>query len=107
MGFIQSIFGSDTGAGFQAGGVNPTDNTNANANVNNTQQSQNALLAALGKQNGIQNQSDVYGQLQGVASGTGPNPAMAALNQATGANVANQSAMMAGQRGAGANVGMM
>jgi len=57
---------------------------------------------------------DVYGQqqgtadqLQGIVQGTGPNPAMAALNQRTGENVANQAALMAGQRGAGANVGMM
>ena len=66
---------------------------------------QQAAAAALG---------DVYGQqqgtakqLQGIADGTGPNPAMAALNQRTGENVANQAALMAGQRGAGANVGMM
>ena len=66
---------------------------------------QQAAAAALG---------DVYGQqqgtakqLQGIADGTGPNPAMAALNQRTGENVANQAALMAGQRGAGANVGLM
>jgi len=66
---------------------------------------QQAAAAALG---------DIYGkqqgtakQLQGIADGTGPNPAMAALNQRTGENVANQAALMAGQRGAGANVGMM
>lgn len=46
-------------------------------------------------------------QLQGVANGTGPNPAMAALNQQTGQNVANQAALMAGQRGAGANIGLL
>lgn len=68
---------------------------------------QNAFLAALQAQNGITNQSDVYNQLSGIANGTGPNPAQAALNQATGANVANQAALMAGQRGAGSNVGLL
>lgn len=65
------------------------------------------FLAALQAQNGIGNQSGVYNQLQGVANGTGPNPAQAMLSNATGANVANQAALMAGQRGAGANVGLM
>lgn len=46
-------------------------------------------------------------QYQNIANGTGPNPAQAALNNATGANVANQAALMAGQRGAGSNVGLM
>lgn len=68
---------------------------------------QKALVNALQQQGGLQNQSSVFNQLQGVANGTGPNPAQAMLNQATGANVANQAALMAGQRGAGANVGLM
>jgi len=57
---------------------------------------------------------DVYGRqaatadtLGNISKGIGPNPAMAALNQRTGENVANQAALMAGQRGAGANVGLM
>lgn len=73
----------------------------------NSLQSQQALLSAIQGQNGLGNQSQVYNQLQGVANGTGPNPAQAQLAQSTGANVANQAAMMAGQRGAGANVGLM
>jgi hypothetical protein len=52
-------------------------------------------------------QQTLANQLQGVASGQGPNPAQAMLNQQTGANVANQAALMASQRGAGANVGLM
>jgi hypothetical protein len=67
---------------------------------------QQNLLAALQAQQGIQNQSQVYGQLQGVASGA-VNPAQAQFNQNTAANVANQSALMAGQRGAASNVGLM
>lgn len=68
---------------------------------------QQDLLAALQAQHGIQNQSDVYGQLQNVAAGKGPNPAQAMLNQQTGQNVANQASLMAGQRGAASNVGLM
>lgn len=73
----------------------------------NTLQSQQDLLTALQAQNGLSNQNQVYGQLQGIAAGTGPNPAQAMLNQTTGQNVANQAALMAGQRGAGANAGLM
>lgn len=70
-------------------------------------QQQQQLLTALQGQNGLQNQNQVYGQLQGIINGTGPNPAQAALNQNTAANVAQTGALMAGQRGAGANVGLM
>ena len=79
----------------------------AYAQVQQAQQQQQQLLAALQGQGGIQNQSNVYGQFQDVAAGNGPNPAMAMLNNTTGTNVANQAALMAGQRGAGANVGLM
>lgn len=70
-------------------------------------QQQQALLNALQQQGGIQNQSNVYGQFQNIAAGRGPNPAQAMLNQATGQNVANQAALMAGQRGSSSNVGLM
>ena len=70
-------------------------------------QQQQALVAALQAQNGLGNQSSVYNQLQNVANGTGPNPAQAMLAQQTGANIASQGAMMAGQRGASANPGLM
>jgi len=70
-------------------------------------QKQNQLLAALQDQGGLQNQSNVYNQLQGVVSGSGPNPAQAMLNQATGQNIASQAALMAGQRGASANAGLI
>lgn len=45
--------------------------------------------------------------MQNIASGEGPNPAQAMLSQATGQNVANQAALMAGQRGASSNAGLM
>lgn len=68
---------------------------------------QQAFLQATQAQNGLGNQSQVYNQLQDVAAGQGPNPAQNMLNQATGANVANQAALMAGQRGSSANTGLI
>lgn len=68
---------------------------------------QQALLNALSAQGGIQNQQQIYQQLQDIAAGKVGNIAQAQLQQATGANVANQAALMAGQRGAGSNVGLM
>ncbi len=71
---------------------------------------QQALQQSLAGQGGLQNQSSVFNQQQGLvnalqneAAGGGPNPAQAALAQNTGANVQNQAALMAGQRGASAN----
>jgi hypothetical protein len=71
---------------------------------------QQGLVNSLQGQNGIGNQSNVFNQEQGLSNqlqnqvnGEGPNPAQAQLAQNTGTNVANQAALMAGQRGAGAN----
>lgn len=77
------------------------------ANVQKGLKEQQDFLAAVQAQNGLTNQSNVFNQLQDVANGQGPNPAQAMLANATGANVANQNALAAGQRGAGQNVGMM
>lgn len=76
-------------------------------NVQDALQRQKSFLEAVQAQNGLQNQTNTFNQLQGVANGTGPNPAQAMLNNATGANVANQAALMAGQRGSAANAGLM
>lgn len=80
---------------------------------NNLQQQQ-AFLQQLQGQNALGNQTNVFGQQQDLANqlqqqamGAGPNPALAQLNQATGANIAGQTAMMAGQRGAGQNAGLL
>lgn len=114
MSFIGSMLGQNgTGLNFRAQGaglMTPVTQQQATDAYNQSQQAlqqQQQFVQALQGQNGIQNQSNVYNQLAGVAAGTGPNPAQAMLNQATGANVANQAALMAGQRGAGANVGLM
>lgn len=103
-----------TAGGFKGTGVEaPTDLVsrgqleNAQSSVSQNQQGQRDLLAQLQAQNGLANQTQVYNQLQGVAAGTGPNPALAQLNQATGANTANQAALMAGQRGASQNTGLL
>lgn len=92
----------------------------ASAKAANQQQLQQALnqqqnlYGQLAGQNGIGNQGQVFNQqqqlanqLQGVANGQGPNPAQAMLNQQTGQNVAQQAALMAGQRGSSANAGLL
>lgn len=111
MGAVGGLLGLNGGSG--GTGFNMTPGTNAGqlqsaySGTQNAMGQQQSLLDAIKSQGGLQNQSNVYGQLQNVVSGQGPNPAQAMLNQATGANVANQAALMAGQRGAGSNVGLM
>lgn len=109
MSFMTGLFDGSKGSGFQAQGTDiqqPTGSYQAQLAQQQAQSGilqQQDLLNALAGQNGIGNQSSVFNQLQGVANGTGPNPAQAQLAQATGANTANQAALMAGQRGVGAN----
>ncbi len=118
-------------------GTSVQDVQNAQNQAGSSLQSQQALLKALQGQNGLMQQNtagsmqmglanqlaaangvgtqqgaisglqNTAGMYQNIANGQGPNPAQAMLNQATGQNVANQAALMAGQRGAGANVGLM
>jgi hypothetical protein len=75
---------------------------------------QQQFVNAMNGMQGLQNQAGVFSQqqglanqLQGVANGTGPNPALAQLNETTARNIAQQGALMAGQRGANANVGLL
>lgn len=111
MGGLLGTAGGANGTGF----AGPTDNGlispgQLQTGYNTSQNSLNTmagLVAAIQAQNGLQNQSNVYNQLQGIVSGTGPNPAQAMLNQATGTNVANQAALQASQRGSSANTGMV
>lgn len=114
IGGLLGLNGGVNGTGQQgpsaASLVNPTTAGQANSAYTGTQtsmQQQQALLNAIQAQNGLGNQSQVYNQLQGVANGTGPNPAQAMLAQSTGQNVANQAALMAGQRGANSNAGLL
>lgn len=117
MGSVSGLLG--VGGGFQGTGIDaarkadmtsPIENgqiATAYGGTQNSLQSQQALLQALQSQQGLQNQNQVYNQTQGVINGTGPNPAQTMLNQATGQNVQNQAALMAGQRGASQNVGLI
>ncbi len=120
MSFIGSMFNSDQGAGFQAGGapiVKYADKGQADRTYEQTQQAQaiqhglvNDLYAqnATGtQQNVLQQQQALANQLQLQASGQGPNPILAQLAQATQANTANQAALMAGQRGSSQNAGLI
>lgn len=123
MGTIANMFNAGSGNGYNAGAASGVPNGNQlNAAYNNTnsgiaqqQAFVNALQNQAGQfQGGLGNQQSVFNQqqglanqLQGVANGTGPNPAQAMLSQATGQNVANQAALMAGQRGAGSNAGLI
>ncbi len=117
MGFVGGLLGTaggQNGTGVQgpsqANILNPTNVNQANQQYGNAQAAlgqQQSFVNAVNQANGVGNQSQVFNALQGVANGTGPNPAQAQLAQATGANVANQAALMAGQRGSGANVGLL
>ena len=120
MGFIGSLFGGNSGMGWSAQGVpiksgtNPTQIAYQYGQSQNGLDQQQAFVNALAAQNGLGNQASVFGQqqqlanqLQNLSNGVGPNPAQAQLAQATGQNIASQNALMAGQRGAGANAGLI
>jgi len=118
MSFMGNLLGigGNTGMGWKASGTNiaqPTTAGQADTAYQQTQkglQGQEAFLQALQAQGGLGNQASVFGQqqnlanmMQGVAAGTGPNPALAQLNQTTGQNIAGTTAALAGARGAGSN----
>lgn len=94
-----------------------TNQAQLNAAYTNTQGAlaqQQQLANQTAGQGGFGNQSDVFNQQQALANqlqqqslGGGPNPALAQLNQTTGQNIANQGALIAGQRGASSNVGLI
>lgn len=113
MGFVADLFDSSRGAGFNGQStpiLNPTTTQQAQTAYNQTQggiQAQGDLMALLGQHNGVQTQQDLINQLIQQSQGGGPNPALAQLNLATGQNTANQAALMAGQRGSSANVGLL
>lgn len=119
-GLVGSLLGGNTQNNFQATAA-PIQagftQDQINQSYNNSQQGlgqQQAFLQALQAQNGMGNQSNILGQQQALANqlqqnalGNGPNPAQAMLANQTGQNVANQASLMAGQRGASQNVGLM
>lgn len=114
IGGLLGFSGGAAGTGFSAPQgaaiTDPTSSQQLGTAYNGSQNAlsqQQSLLNAIQGQNGLANQSQVYNQLQGVVNGTGPNPAQAQLAQSTGQNVANQAALMAGQRGTSANTGLL
>lgn len=90
-------------------GTNAAQLNNAYTGANNAINGQVALTNTLnpGVQTGVNTQNTVEQEALNEAAGAGPNPAATQLAQATGANVANQAALAAGQRGGAANVGLM
>ena len=104
------VAGGEGGTGFS---------TNAGTNAGQLNTAYNNSQTALGNQANLVNtltpqaaqavnaQNVLSGQYAAQAAGQGPNVAQNQLAQATGANVANQAALMAGQRGAGANPALM
>ena len=103
FGVLDTAMGGDLGAGMIRDAATKQQAEEQYANAQKGLGYQEDFLKALQAQNGIQNQSNVYNQLAGVANGTGPNPALAQLNQQTSNNIASQAALMAGQRGASTN----
>lgn len=113
LGSINSALGLNNN--FQASGANVQQGTNS-AQLN---RAYNQVQGALGNQQDLTStltpgvgsaaadQAALAEQYGAMAQGQGPNPALMQLNQATGKNVANQAALMAGQRGAGANAGLI
>lgn len=109
------LAGGQSGSGYnaqQANILNPTTTAQANiaaqgaqGGLNQQQAFVNQLQGAGGQ--GLAAQQQLIGQLQQQAAGQGPNPAQAQLAQATAANTANQASLMAGQRGASANPGLI
>lgn len=109
MGFIKSVFEGPPEA-VQTQIDRPVTVEQAAQAQQNTQTAlaqQQAFLQAAQGQNGLGNQSQVFNALQGQVDGTGFNPAQAQLANSTGANVANQAALAAGQRGASQNAGLI
>lgn len=99
---------------FQASSANITPGTNAQqlatayTGVQNALANQQGLVSTLTPQAqaAVNQQNQIAAQEAAMAQGAGPNPAQNQLAQATGTNVANQAALMAGQRGASGNVGL-
>ena len=113
VGGLLGVSGGANGTGFASPStgniVTPAQLAAAGASANNALAQQQAFTAAVNPNGtqGLAAQSQLLGQLQQGAAGQGPNPALAQLNQTTGQNVANQSALMAGQRGANQNAGLI
>ena len=97
-----------TGAQVQAGTNNAQLNQAYNTAQSGITQQQNVADTLVpGVQTGANAQNQVLNQTLAESQGQGPNPAQAALNQSTGQNIQQTAALMASQRGAGANPGQL
>jgi len=107
MSFLGGIGQANPNAG--RGGAEQGHFNEAYGQTQDQYNSQQALLRYIQSQNtgAFQGQNQLAGQLQQQAAGQGPNPAQAMLAQQTSNNVAQQNALMAGQRGASANAGLL
>lgn len=100
---------------FTAQGVPIQQGTNV-SQLNNAYTGAQGALGAQGTLQGqvagqvptaVANQNTLAAQELALTQGQGPNPAQAQLAQNTSTNVANQAALMAGQRGASQNAGLI
>lgn len=79
--------------------VQPWQLSDAQANLSRGLSQQDQLLALLGNQGALGKQDQVYGQLQGIASGTGPNPAQAQFKQNANQIGAQTAGLIGSQKG--------
>lgn len=110
MGFIGSLFSGSRGAGFEPErAVSGEQAQQQYLQVQQQLENQRRFAEALQAQSpqAIADQALIARQLRNMSVGAGPSVAQSQLAQATGEGIAAQQALMAGQRGAGANVGLL
>lgn len=108
IGGISNALGLNAQSANIQGGTNAAQLNNAYTGANNAINAQVGLTNTLTPQatNAVNNQNTVAQEELGMTQGTGPNPALNQLATTTGTNVANEAALLAGQRGSSANPGM-
>lgn len=90
-------------------GTNTGQLNNAYTGAQQALSNQNNIASTLtpGVSQGADQQANLSNLYMNQINGGGPNPALAQLNQTTGQNISQQAALAAGQRGAGANAGLL
>lgn len=109
IGAVGSVLGGK-GNDFQAQGApiaQPVSQQQAQDALAQQQAFVQALNSGQGLTGGAANLQNTFANLGNVAAGQGPNPAQALLANTTGNNIAQQAALMAGQRGASQNAGLL
>jgi len=113
MGGVTNVLGLNNNFQAQSANVTPGTNTaqlnkaysGAQSGIDQQQGITNTLTPGVAQGAGVESQ--LQSSLADEAAGKGPNAAQSMLSQQTGQNVANQAALMAGQRGASSNPGLM